>query len=147
MGKPKLIAINHDEYHASHVGRLADGRQLFLTTPFVPEMGKEPGREFIAAYLFDKNGKFLEARIDDLGRRADVGQDEARRLFEKRLAELGPVEYGRIVIAPFSVDRFGTTFGLIPRPPEEEDDEWVAEVHPGNVMAFYEPWDSGDYDT
>jgi hypothetical protein len=32
-------------------------------------------------------------------------------------------------------------------PPEDEDDEWAVEMQPGNYMAFYEPWDSGDYDT
>ena len=32
-GRPELIAINHDDYHAEHVGRTADGRQFFLTRP------------------------------------------------------------------------------------------------------------------
>ena len=32
---PTLIAINHDDYHAEHVGRMSDGRQFFLTMPFV----------------------------------------------------------------------------------------------------------------
>jgi hypothetical protein len=68
-------------------------------------------------------------------------------VFEQRLAELGTVEYGRIEVQPFELERFGTTFGLVPRPPEEDDDEWAVEVQPGNYMAFFEPWDSGDYDT
>ena len=33
---PKLFPINHDDYHAKHIGTTADGRQFFLTTPFVP---------------------------------------------------------------------------------------------------------------
>jgi hypothetical protein len=45
------------------------------------------------------------------------------------------------------VERFGTTFGLVLRQPEDEDDPWAVEVMPGNYMAFFEPWDSGDYDT
>jgi hypothetical protein len=53
----------------------------------------------------------------------------------------------RIEIAPFTMDRFGTTFGLIPRPPEDDDNGWWVDVEPGNYMAFHEPWDSGDYDT
>src|SRR5688500_7198055 len=32
--RPKLVAINHDDHHARHVGRTEDGRQFFLTTPF-----------------------------------------------------------------------------------------------------------------
>ncbi len=147
MSKPKLIAIEHDDYHAKHIGSLPDGRQFFLTTPFLPAMGGDAGREFVALYLFDKRGRFLEARIDDLGTRAALDEHRARSVFEHRLAELGQVEYGRIEVQPFEVERFGTTFGLVARPPEEEDDEWAVEVQPGNYMAFFEPWDSGDYDT
>jgi hypothetical protein len=67
MSKPKIIAIEHDDHHASHIGSLPDGRQFFLTTPFVPAMDSEAGREFVALFLFDKRGSFLEARIDDMG--------------------------------------------------------------------------------
>ena len=147
MSKPKLIAIDHDDHHASHIGNLPDGRQFFLTTPFVPAMDGEAGREFVALYLFDKRGRFLEARLDDLGPRAELDEARARSTVEQRLAELGPVEYGRIEIEPFEVERFGTTFGLVAQPPEEEDDEWCVELQPGNYMAFWEPWDSGEYDT
>jgi len=147
MSKPKLIAIEHDDHHASHIGSLPDGRQFFLTTPFVPAIGSEAGREFVALFLFDKRGRFLEARIDDLGTRAELDEARARSAFEQRLAELGPVEYGRIEVQPFEVERFGTAFGLIQRPPEEDDDEWAVEMQPGNYMAFFEPWDSGYYDT
>lgn len=150
MSTPNLIAIEHDDYHASHIGTLADGRQFFLTMPFVPATGGNAGREFVALYLFDKRGRFLEARIDDLGTRAELDAERARSLFEQRvtdLTELGPLEYGRIEVQPFEVERFGTKFGLIPRPPEEDGDEWAVEIQPGNYMAFFEPWDSGDYDT
>jgi hypothetical protein len=63
------------------------------------------------------------------------------------LAELGEVSYDRIEVHPFEVERFGTTFGLVLREPEDEDDVWAVEVQPGNYMAFFEPFDSGDYDT
>jgi hypothetical protein len=63
---PKTVALNHDDHHAEHVGRLADGRQFFLTTPFVPadELGTATGREFIALYVFDKDGQLVSATID-----------------------------------------------------------------------------------
>jgi hypothetical protein len=144
---PQLIAIDHDDYHASHVGRTADGEQFFLTTPFVPAIGGNAGREFVALYLFDANGTFREARIDDLGTRAELDEQAFRSLFERRLGELGAVEYCRIEIQPFQIQRFGITFGLIPRPPQDEDDGWWVEVQPGNYMAFHEPFDSGEYDT
>ena len=146
MSKPDLVAIEHDDYHARHIGSLPDGRQFFLTSPFIPAVGA-PGREFVALFLFDEHGRFLEAHIDYLGIRAHLDQPQASRIYEQRLAELGEVEFGRIEVQPFEVERFGTTFGLVPRPPEDEDDEWAVELQPGNYMAFFEPWDSGDYDT
>ncbi len=147
MNKPDLIAIDHDDHHASHVGHTTDGSQFFLTTPFVPAIRGSAGREFIALYLFDADGRFREARIDDLGTRAELEEETARRIFEQRLAELGEVEYDRIEVQPFEVERFGTIFGLVARPPEDEGDSWWVELQPGNYMAFHEPFDSGEYDT
>ncbi|MEU2610087.1 hypothetical protein ABZ570_00630 [Micromonospora sp. NPDC007271] len=146
-GPPQLIAIDHDGHHAEHVGHTADGRQFFLTTPFEPgdpETGG--GAEFVARFLFDGAGRLLDATIDAFGPRHLMDRDARRRTYEARLAQLGPVTFGRIEVAPFAVERFGTTFGLIPRPPEDEDDSWWVELHPGNYMAFTEPWDSGEYD-
>src|SRR5687768_14677806 len=59
--RPTRIAIDHDDHHAQHVGHTADGRQFFLTTPFVPG-----DRDFIALYLFDRDGRLLSATIDDI---------------------------------------------------------------------------------
>jgi hypothetical protein len=144
---PTLIAIDHDEYHANYVGRTADGRHFFVTTPFVPTTGDDAGCEFIAVYLFDQRGKIMEARIDDLGSRAELNRDQARKILAERLADLGRVEFRRIEVQPFEIERYGTTFGLVRRPPENDEDSWWVEVQPGNYMAFHEPWDSGEYDT
>jgi hypothetical protein len=144
---PDLIAINHDDYHAEHVGRTADRRRFFLTTPFVPASPTNDGNEFVALYLFDEAGKLLDAIIDQFGPRATLNEEERRRTYEQRLQELGDVTFERIEVAPFAVERFGTTFGLIPLEPEEGEDFWFVEIQPGNYMAFSEPWDSGDYET
>ena len=144
---PKRIAIAPDDYNAKHVGRTADGSQFFLTTPFVSANGSNVGREFIALYLFEANGRFREAHIDDLGARAELNEATSQRTFEQRLAGLGKVEYCRIEVSPFRIERFNTIFGLVPRPPEDDEDGWWVEVQPGNYMAFHEPWDSGEYDT
>src|SRR5579862_5998252 len=112
-GPPELIAINHDDYHAEHVGHLSDGRQFFLTRPFEPPIGGRASNEFVALFLFDAEGKFLEARIDEFGPRKTMDQDKAREVYEQRLRELGEVRFDRIEVAPFSVERFGSTFGLI----------------------------------
>ena len=64
-----------------------------------------------------------------------------------RLASLGDASFERVEVAPFGIERFGLEFGLVARAPEDEDDEWAVEMQPGNYMAFFEPWDSGEYDT
>ncbi|MGD9679886.1 MAG: hypothetical protein AB7W16_01765 [Candidatus Obscuribacterales bacterium] len=142
--KPDRFAIDHDDYHARHIGRTADGRQFFLTYLFVPALGDDQGNEFVALFLFDKEGQLLEARIDEFGPRSDLDLEERSKIYEKRLQELGPVSFERIEIAPFSIDRDGVAFGFIAK---AFDGTWSVELHPGNFMAFYEPWDSGEYDT
>ena len=145
-GIPETFPIDHDDYHAKHVGRTADGRQFFLTTPFVPAIGNATGGEYIALFTFDASGKLLDATIDNLGPRSTLDKDAASKLYEQRLASLGDVNFCDIRIAPFKAERFGIEFGLIPRACEVEDDEPVIEMQPGNYMAFFDPWD-GDYDT
>lgn len=66
---PDLIAIDHDDYHAEHVGHTRDGRQFFLTTPFEPPHGDDQGGEYVALFLFDGEGNLLAAEIDDFGPR------------------------------------------------------------------------------
>ena len=141
---PKIIAICHDDYHAKTVGTTPDGRQFFLTYPFVPL-----GHDFVALYLFDEEGQLLEAKIEDLGPRDSIDQERFEDMLKLRLRELGEVTFGDISVAPFSVERFGIEFGLIaegPEDPEDEEAHWWVTVQPGDYMAFYPPWD-GDYDT
>jgi hypothetical protein len=145
-GLPKTIPIAHDDHYAQHIGTTADGRQFFLTNPFVPAMNKDPGREFIALYLFDAKGALLEARIDDLGPRAGLDEATARERFKRRLEELGPVKYKDIRVAPFQIERFGTVFGLVAQAPEEQGEDWWVTAEPGDYMAFSPPW-TGEYDT
>ena len=148
-GGPKAVALDHDDYTAEYVGWTKNGRQFFLTTPFVPgsHSGGQPGREFLALYLFDKAGALLSATIDDLGPRASLNETARIARRDEMLASLGEVEYRRIKVAPFKVERFGVEFGFIPQPPEEEGGDWSVIVEPGNYMCFWPPWTSGDYDT
>jgi hypothetical protein len=148
-GPPKTVALDHDDYCAEYVGRTKDGRQFFLTTPFVPaeEVGAATGREFIALYIFDKAGRLRSATIDDLGPRATM--DKAARVARRDalLASLGEFKYQRIKVAPFRIEMFGVEFGFIARPPEEKGEDWRVTVEPGNYMCIWPPWTSGDYDT
>ncbi len=145
---PKLIAIDYDGYHADLVGKTSDGRQFFITTPFE---ALQPGNEFVALFLFDPAGKFLEAFIDEFGPRATMDHDARDAMIQQRVDQLGEFSLERIEIAPFQVERFGTQFGLIPNEREEDEDEddyrLTISLMPGDYMAFSEPWDSGDYDT
>jgi hypothetical protein len=145
--RPARVAIDHDDYHAEYVGRTADGRQFFLTTPFEPAIDGSQGEEYVALFLFDAAGRFLDAKIDSCGPRATLDHAARRATRDAWLAELGEVTYDRIEVAPFEIQRHGVTFGLVPRGPEGEDDSWWVELHPGNYMAFHEPFDSGEYDT
>jgi hypothetical protein len=146
-GPPKTVVLAHDDYHARYVGRTVDGRRLFLTTPFAPAVGGSSGREFLALYLFDKDGTLVDAQIEDLGPRAEFDEVAARARHAGLLESLGPVKYCRIKAAPFKVERFGVEFGFIPQPPEESGDDWSVIVQPGDYMCFWPPWTSGDYDT
>lgn len=144
---PDRIAINHDNDHAEHVGRTADGRQFFLTTPFEPSGRDREGGEFVALYVFDAAGRLIDARIDDCGPRAAMDHVRRRQIYDQRLRELGEVTFTRIEVAPFTVGHAGRDFGLVPRVPAAPGDVWAVEAQPGNYMAFFEPWDSGEYDT
>ena len=86
--RPQLIAIDRDDYHAEHVGRLSDGCQFFLTTPFEPSGPLRPGGEFVALYLFDPDGNLLEAKIDEFGPRSSLDENARRKVFEVRLSEV-----------------------------------------------------------
>jgi hypothetical protein len=144
---PKLVALDPDDYHARNVGLTAAGMQFFLTNPFVPKAGSNEGREFLALYLFHADGAVAEAFIDDLGPRGSLSLEQCSVRLEQRLEQIGPVRHQRIVVQPFEIERFGVTFGFVTRDPEDEEDVWCVEVQPGNYMAFFEPFDSGEYDT
>jgi hypothetical protein len=145
--RPSLIAIDNDDYHAEHVGKTAAGIQFFLTTPFVPEMPNNPGCEYVALYMFGADGSLAHAAIESFGPRSTMDSDSRREVYDAMLNGLGNVEFCRIEVAPFVVERFGVQFGLIIREPEDADDIYCVEAQPGNYMAFFEPWDSGEYDT
>lgn len=119
---PEVVAIDPDDYHARHVGLTAAGMQFFLTSPFVPKVGSNEGREFIALYLFNTDGALVEAFIDDLGNRTSLTTEQFSERLEQRLEQIAPVRHQRIVVEPFEIERFGVTFGFVSRVPEDEED-------------------------
>lgn len=145
-GAPRLIALDHDEHEARHVGRTEDGLQFFLTAPFQPARGGKPDCEYIVLYLFNPDGSLQGARVDSLGPRASIDEEAARACYYQRLDDLGPVTFGRIEVAPFTFEQDGVVFGFELRKPEAPDDEWAVDVVPGHYMAFFAPWQSGEYE-
>ncbi|WP_433604757.1 hypothetical protein [Prescottella agglutinans] len=157
---PTRFVIAHDDYHARFVGRTADGRQFFITTPFTSATYDHTSGEFVARYLFDADGALVDATIVALGPRPDAvalpgnvmqfpAQAEA---LEQLLNAIRPVTFENIEISPFSTTAHGREFGLIlqgadPDYPDDDDWHWTVTVEPGDYMAFYSPWDSGEYDT
>ncbi|WP_431067663.1 hypothetical protein [Methylotuvimicrobium sp.] len=103
--------------------------------------------EYVALFIFDEDGNLKESKVDSFGPRDSLNVEACKKFYLSRLEELGDVKFCRIEVKPFSVNKFGVDFGLIPREPEDEEDEWAVELLPGNYMAFFEPWDSGEYDT
>ena len=138
---PSRIRINHDDYAARFIGKTADRRQFFLTSPFVP-----CEREFLALYIWNENGRFLEATIEDMGRREELNLDTHRNRKAQLLEGFGEVRFCDICVAPFQIERFGVVFGLVANAPEEHCKTWWVSAEPGDYMAFYPPW-NGDYDT
>ena len=145
--KPEIIAINHDDYHAEHIGKTSDGFQFFLTTPFEPSGPSSQGCEYIALFKFDLTGNLIDSKIDSFGPRGTYDEEKRKQQYLGRLNELGEVKFQRIEIKPFSINHNGIEIGLIIREPETAEDIWAVELLPGNYMAFFEPWDSGEYDT
>lgn len=139
---PALIALDPDEHHARYVGRAPDGRQFFLSTPFVPGQN-----DYLALYVFDEDGALLQATVEDLGPRHSLEECELAKRQAKLLATLGEVTTEGIEVAPFSIERSGVRFGFILHQPEEEGDDYSVTVEPGSYMCFWPPWDSGEYDT
>lgn len=142
--RPALVAIDPDGEDANRIGRLPDGRQFFLTNPFHPGTIEGGRRHFAAQYLFDPAGGLLDARIEEVGLNDDGPIDE--ELLDQWLAALGESSHERIEVQPFEVSRLGHRFGLIASY-QDDGDYWTVEVQPGNYMAFFQPWDSGSYDT
>ena len=112
-----------------------------MTTPFRPARGEDPGSEILVVFLFEPDGRFREARIDDFGSRATMDKDAARERLEVRMNELDGARLCDILVSPFSIVHDGTDFGFI----REPETEGIA-LQPGNSMAFFQPWD-GYYDT
>ena len=91
-GPPNTVTLGHDDYSARYVGRTADGRQFFLTNPFVPAIGGNSGREFLALYLFDAYQQAIAPQTAAGDYAREVLEEAYRRGFTQagiRMQQLG----------------------------------------------------------
>ena len=137
MHLPKRIEIKHDDQLAMHIGRTQDGAQFFLTTPFIPHTSDNPGSQFIALYLFDPNGEFMGAKIDDLGPRQLIDTEKADARYEEFLNHLNQPTFCDIEVEAFQIEKHGIRFGII-----SHQNQLC--LQPGNYKIFSHPWD-GSY--
>lgn len=141
--RPDRILVVPDDLHARHVGVTADGRQFFLTYPFVESDGAVPGCDYVALYVFDSAGTLIRHAIEALGPPGATAPQVAQ-IEEKLLATVRPTTASSITVRPFAVAAHGASFGLVAR---RVLGEWRVSAEPGDYLAFHAPWDSGAYDT
>ena len=161
---PSQIVIPYDDYHGKYVGKIRNGDQFFITTPFTSETFEEKSREYVVLYMFDAAGGLKRFVIDELDSRADlVGEDlaklllgnlvknyeSAQAIIDMHIKELGEISYEDITVRLFSFKKDGVEFGLVPGVDDDGQEENQVPyiiLQPGNYMVFKEPWD-GEYDT
>lgn len=139
---PERIALDPDNHFANCIGRTADGRQYFVTAPFLAD--RSGARDFLALYLFDAAGSLLSDDVREVGRRGEYLESHERAIQQVLLGQLGERTVERVEVRPFSVRRFGMEFGLITT---EQFGQWRVNAMPGDYMEFCPPWGSGIYDT
>lgn len=143
--RPEKIAIDPDDGHAALLGRSGVEHQYFVTAPCsVSDTNPDDVTDYLVLYLFDLDGKLVEADIRELGRAGAYDRDVDARTEAALLGRLRSRTVERISVAPFTVERFGHTFGLVA---EVRFGEWRVNAMPGDYMEFFPPWDSGIYDT
>jgi len=140
---PTKVLLIPDRWQIKNVGRLGDG-SLYLVDGQLDSDGRST-RDFVCTFIFDADGELVEHSIELIGTRGAYPDNTVGLAVRRHLAALGNRVVGRIWVRPFSVQRHGTTFGLIPR--QTEFGDWRVEFMPGNTLSFYAPWGAGGYDT
>lgn len=147
---PAAIPINREEnYHTHYIGTTNDGLQFFAYNTFYtepieggnPDNWSQYRKEYVVLYLFNAEGDYIETRHWYAGTSDQIKDGVIRAKIEEMLLELGDINYGNIMVKPFSTMIDGVEFGLIPY-----DEYETIEMEPSSTMSFHAPWD-GEYDT
>ena len=146
-GHPEAVLMCTDEYHLEHFGKAEDGSILWMGSQLKYDPEVQETTDYIFKFSFNTSGELVSSDIQTVGVRNSI----KREVFLEKMTALIS---GNAIIAPasamiktFIVVHEGVEFGLIVRVPEDAEDVWAIEFMPGNTMAFFEPFDSGFYDT
>lgn len=144
------IHLFPDDCHLPHVGRLKVGAQFWIDVQLLQEGGDT--RDFVATYVFDLEGRLIWNEILDAGLRSEGNMKTIEEVILSQLKKLGEFDRREIQVHPFSVEAFGSVFGLVVREPEPDSDLSgsgvlgpLVDVMPGWTLMFYPPWEEGSY--
>jgi len=145
--KPDAVCLNTDEYHLQHFGKTEDGKFVWLGDQHNYDHKLNETTDYIFKFIFDVSGELISGEIQTVGTRNLVNSNVFWEKMSSLIDENPIVESASLMIKPFKVIHEGIEFGLIVREPEDKEDLWAVEFMPGNTMGFFEPFDSGVYDT
>ncbi len=145
--KPKKVRLITDNYHLEGLGQLNNGTFFLVKSQQIIDHITMQVTDYICKFSFDNNGDLIDQAIVKVGVRGQLAHEDGVKIYTSLHPVKGTYKAADFFVKPFSVECDGVEFGLIVRTPDDEEDLWCVEFMPGNNMAFFEPWDSGDYDT
>lgn len=137
-----------DDYHLQHVGKTSQGNGYWIDIQLATE--KDGTRDFVAAYVFDREGNLISSEVLDRGLRNDNPAQTFDEAIGNLKKKIDAKDIAKILVKPFSVSFYGHTFGLVVRETEDVDEateETLIDAMPGHTLMFYGPWSQCNYDT
>ena len=144
---PERFTIVPDDWHVPYAGTAQDGRRFFLSE----ELFDPGGSGYVGLFLWDRDGRFEEIRVDEVPRPDGLPPGQAwpagaHEIVAARLAELGNFVLEPITVEPFTTLVDGVTFGwAVGR--YGKSGPFSINVEPGNFICYYAPWNGLVYDT
>ena len=137
-----------DDFHLQHVGRTAQGNGYWIDVQLASE--QDGTRDFVAAYVFDRDGVLISSEVVDRGLRSDAPDQTLEEIIGRLKRKIDAREVAEIRVKPFSVTYFGHAFGLVVREAEDGEEASAAtlvDAMPGRTLVFYGPWSLCNYDS
>lgn len=137
-----------DDYHLHHVGKTVQGNGYWIDVQLAIE--EEGTRDFVAAYVFDRDGNLIFSEVVDRGLRSDNPAQTLEETIGELRKKIDAANVSEIQVKPFSVSFHGHTFGLVVRETKDGDEtseETLIDAMPGHTLMFYGPWSQCNYDS